>query len=66
MIPILLPTGSLVECSRPGSPVHLQHCPVCGDSRQVKVWRIGRTQGRPFAVVIDCPHCRPTAGLWAT
>lgn len=66
MIPVMLPSSQIVECSRPGSPVRLQHCPVCGDGRQVRVFRIDRRRQcrAPIGVVIDCPQCQSTIGLW--
>lgn len=68
--------GHLIACSRPGQPIHLQHCPVCGDAGTVRAFRTVRI-GRPgsvtasanhrvssVGVLIGCPQCTDTADLW--
>lgn len=60
MIPVMLPNGEIVKCSRPDSPIHLRHCPVCGDLRHV---RLHAPIGRSEPALIDCPQCAHAEGL---
>lgn len=62
MIPILH-DGRLVYCGPQQKKIHLRHCPACGDRRESWcVWAGSPSQ--PVDVLVDCPVCGPTAGLW--
>lgn len=57
MIPIMLPSGRMVFCGPQQKKIHLRHCPVCGDGRQMDVIV-------PAADIIGCPACGSSSDLW--
>lgn len=51
--------GHLIECARPGQPIYLHHCPVCGGKEEMLVM----LPGSPRLEVISCPQCTSDRGL---
>lgn len=63
-IPILH-DGRLIHCGPQQKKIHLRHCPVCGDVRNLRVvWAGHAGEDRPVGELVDCPVCGPTSGLW--